>query len=208
VSDFGERFEEMLGRELTDKEKQELLRMSKTLGIADNDALWTVVSLLYAYNDKYLAIPEQIERAAMAAAQSSAAQSQRYIDESVSLLVPTIKSEIRRAVKEVVGRVQLGESLWTISLAVLMVGMFGAVCFLLGSKTYGMFQERKISAVDFWERTKWAIAWGYSVPALLTSGYLVLKLDDYEWRNLGIFLIGFGVLVAGLLPLKIFGVIH
>jgi hypothetical protein len=104
--------------------------------------------------------------------------------------------------------VQLGESLWTISMAVLIVGMFGAVCFLLGNKTYGMFQEHKISGQDFWERTKWAIAWGYSVPGLLTFGYLVLKLDDYEWRNLGIFLIGFGVVIAGVLPLKIFGLIH
>jgi hypothetical protein len=208
VSDFGQKFERLLGREMRDEEKQELLQMRATLGIADNDALWSVVALFYSYNDKYLAIPQQIERAAQASAQSSATQSQAYINESVGLLVPTIKSEVRRAVKEVVGRVQLGESLLTIYMAVVMVGIFGAVCFVLGNRSYGMFQEHKISGGDFWEQTKWGIAWAFSVPALLASGYLVLKLDDYNWRNLGVFLIGFGVIIAGILPLKIFGFIH
>jgi hypothetical protein len=114
VSNLEDKFEQLLGEPLTDRERQKILKMGKILEIADNDALWTMLALHYCYDRQYAAIPAQIEKAATAAAESSAKQAEAHINEAVKLLAPTVKSEVKRAVKDIVGRVQLGESLFTI----------------------------------------------------------------------------------------------
>jgi hypothetical protein len=210
---------------LTDEEKQQLIHASNSYRFGNNDALWMIIAMLEAnkwslgeklesYRNDFAAIPEQIKEAALAeqkllesAGQLAASQAEEEISKAVASLVPTIKDEVRRAVKGVVGRVQLGESLFTIYGAIIIVGIFGGVCFVLGNRTYGMLQEQKITHPDFWEQTKWAISSGFIVPALLMSGYLVLKLDDYDWNKLGFVLILFAVGLTAILPLKVMGVL-
>lgn len=217
--------ERYLRRKLTDEEIQQLLHASNSYRFGNNDALWMIIAMLEAnkwslgetlesYRDDFAAIPQQIKQAALAerealksAGQLAASEAEVEISKAVASLVPTIKGEVQRAVKDVVGRVQLGESLVTIYGAILMVGIFGGVCFVLGNRTYGMFQEQKITAKDFWEQTKWAISSGFIVPAFLMSGYLVLKLDDYDWNKWGVVLILFAVGLTAILPLKVMGVL-
>jgi hypothetical protein len=208
VSNLEDKFEKLLGNELTDPQRQELLKMSKTLEIADNDALWSVVALLYSFDARYAKIPQRIEGAANAAAESAAKQAEAQINQAVASLAPAMQKTVEKAANRAVGRLQLAESAGMIYATIVIVGLFGGVCFALGNRSYGMFQEHKISAPVYWEQMKWAISAGFFVPGFLMVGYLVLKDGDYEWQKLGYFLILVGVGVTAVLPLKLLGVIH
>lgn len=208
MSSIENRFEQLLGRELTDKQKQELLQMGKVLGIADNDALWTVVALMYSFDNRFEKIPQRIERAATAAAESSAKQAEAHINEAVKLLAPSIQKTVERASQRAIGRLKLAESMWMIFGGIWVMGVFGGICFALGNGSYAMFQQQKINASDYWEQMKWAVFSGFGVPGFLLVGFLVLRDGDYEWEILGYGLILVGVVITALLPLKLLGVIH
>lgn len=208
MSNLENRFEQLLGRELTDKQRQELLQMSKVLGIADNDALWTVVALMYSFDNRFEKIPQRIERAATAAAESSARQAEAHINEAVKLLAPSIQKTVERASKKAIGRLQLTESMGMIYAAIVMMGIFGGICFSLGNRSYWLLQQKIITGAVYFEEMKWAIPAGFFVPGFVTIGYLILKDGDYEYEKFGYGLIILGIGIALVLPLKLLGVIH
>jgi UTP-glucose-1-phosphate uridylyltransferase len=210
MSNINEKFEQLLGRELTDKQKQQLLQMGKTLEIADNDALWSIVALLYSFEERFGRIPKLIEQSANAAAESSARQAEAHINEAVKLLAPSIQKTVEKSAQKAMGRLQLTHSLWMVLATILMTGIFGGVCFTMGNGSYMMLMSNKIGTNIYREEMKWAISSGFIVPGFLLVGYLVLKSSDYDdtLERLGYGLMGLGVLIALVLPLKLLGVIH
>jgi len=67
----GNAFEDLLGRAPTYQEKIRLLRIQKTLGIADDDSLWMILLSLQYHLSLYEQVPRMIERAAKSGASSA-----------------------------------------------------------------------------------------------------------------------------------------
>jgi hypothetical protein len=204
-SNPNEKFEQLLGRELSDRQKQELLRIGKVLEIADNDALWSVVVLLYSFDNRLEKTHKQIERAANAAAESSAKQAEAHINEAVKLLAPSIQKTVERSAQRAMGRLQIAESMWIISLAIVIVGLYGGVCFALGNGSYWMLQQKKITMSSYWQQMQWAIASGFIAPGFVIAVYLVLRDGDYDWQKFGYGLILLGGSIAVILLLNLVG---
>jgi hypothetical protein len=61
MPELSESFERLLGRQPTDKEVQDLLRVRDALGIKNNDALWLVLMALQHYQAQYERIPGIID---------------------------------------------------------------------------------------------------------------------------------------------------
>ena len=59
-----ERFERLLGRELSDEEKERLRRIKDILGIKNNDGFWDVIIALEYHRKYYDELPEKISQAA------------------------------------------------------------------------------------------------------------------------------------------------
>ena len=57
-------FARLLGRQPTERERDRLRRIKDELGIADNDALWSVLLALNYHTALYEAMPARIEQAA------------------------------------------------------------------------------------------------------------------------------------------------
>ncbi|RIZ67268.1 MAG: protein mobE [Methylococcales bacterium] len=64
MSDLDDSFAKLLGREPTDTEKQNLLRIGDALGVKKNDAFWLILMALQSHQTLYSEIPVQIEVAA------------------------------------------------------------------------------------------------------------------------------------------------
>lgn len=57
-------FARLLGRQPTERERDRLRRIKEELGIADNDALWSVLLALNYHTALYEAMPARIEQTA------------------------------------------------------------------------------------------------------------------------------------------------
>lgn len=55
-------FEQLLGRQITEKEKEHLYRVKNALKIHDNDALWLILMALESYNILYQQYPALIQK--------------------------------------------------------------------------------------------------------------------------------------------------
>jgi len=55
-------FEQLLGRQITEKEKEHLYRVKNALKIQDNDALWLILMALESYNILYQQYPTHIRK--------------------------------------------------------------------------------------------------------------------------------------------------
>lgn len=61
MSDLDESFAQLLGRQPSDAERQELYRVRDALGLKNNDALWLVIMVLQHYKGEYKDIPNEIK---------------------------------------------------------------------------------------------------------------------------------------------------
>jgi hypothetical protein len=64
MNEIDDGFTKLLGRQPTDKEKQDLYRVSSALNLKNNDALWLVIMALQHYQSQYERFPEAIAKAA------------------------------------------------------------------------------------------------------------------------------------------------
>ena len=217
MSDFGEKFERLLGRSLTDKEKQELLRVKEVLGIADNDALWDFARMLYFYNDKYLAMVEEIKEAGdihqealKAGAELAATNANQKINESVLALLPNIRADISadvsRSASTAFKQVALGRgmfSLWSGGLVAAGLILLGI---LIDSGVYRQIllhpHPSPKDIQGFQANYSWAIAIGLSAPVTMGLGCWMIERDySSESKFAGWLIIGvsiFGFLIPGL----------
>ncbi len=217
MSNFGEKFERLLGRSLTDEEKQELLRVKEILGINDNDALWDFARMLYLYNDKYLAMIQEIKEAGnihqealKTGAELAAINANAKINESVLSLLPNIRADIKadvsRSASTTFRRIELGQgmlSLWAgglIAAGLILLGI------LIDSGVYRQIllnprpSPKDIQA--FQANYAWAIAIGLSAPVTMGLGCWMIERDYSSeskfagWLIIGVSITGF--LVPGL----------
>lgn len=107
MSDTENSFVALFGKQPTDAARERMLRIKDSLGIRDNDALWSVLLALESYQALYEQIPEQIEarsktlliefrKAAKAAAEASSAQSQKELSEAVSRASTQVAEDVAK----------------------------------------------------------------------------------------------------------------
>jgi hypothetical protein len=216
--------ERYLRRKLTDGEVQQLIHASDSFKLGNNDALWTVIAILEAnkwsleetlesYRGEFEAIPQQIKEAAdaerksfKAAGKLAVAQVQVQISETVNSLVPTVRDEVGKAASNAIRRIQLGEGIFSIGAAALIVGGVLLVGILLGA---GIFHNLILHPKQFgtyWSQIGWAVEIGLAAPILIGLGIYALVADyNSETKFAGWVLISFSI-AAFLLPaLKVVG---
>lgn len=64
MSELDESFAQLLGRQPSDIERQQLYRVRDALGLKNNDALWLVLMALQHYQTQYIQIPAAIAKSA------------------------------------------------------------------------------------------------------------------------------------------------
>lgn len=216
--------ERYLRRKLTDGEIQQLIHASDSYRFGNNDALWIIISMLEAnkwslgetlesYRDEFAAIPQQIKESAdaeresfKAAGQLAVAQVQVQISETVKSLVPTVRDEVGKAASNAIRRIQLGEGIFSIGAAALVVGGLLLVGILLGAGVFHNFIQHPKQSEVYWSQIGWAVEIGLAAPMLIGLGIYALVADyNSETKFAGWVLISFSI-AAFLLPaLKVVG---
>ena len=216
--------ERYLRRKLTDEEIQQLIHISESFGFKDNDALWTVISILEAnkssltetlesYRGEFEAIPRQIREAANAereslktAGQLAATKVEVHISETVKSLVPTIQNEVAKAATTAIRRIQLGQGIFSIGAAALIATFLIFLGILLGSGMYHNMILYPNQQSLYWKQLSWALATGIGTPMLVGLGIYAL-VDDHssEAKFAGWVIIAFSITVFLLPGLKVMG---
>lgn len=131
--DLRSTFEQLLGRQASDREVQNLYRVKTALGIRDNDALWLVLMALESYDALYSTYPgriadeirksfDQQRPLIREVAEAEAARAQRSLADAVSSTSIALASTVAEA-----SRYQ--------SWGWLLIGLmaFGGICMLSGA---------------------------------------------------------------------------
>ncbi len=132
-----EAFAKVVGRHASEEERARLYRLRDALGLADNDAFWSIVMALEHYDSFFRHYPTQLEyterciedaRAAFAAAAAQeAAQVQRVLSEKVA---ETSVAIARKLAERPVG-------LHRVTMLLATVVAFGALCVSTGYSLAG-----------------------------------------------------------------------
>jgi hypothetical protein len=132
MTDLEESFAKLLGRQPSDKQRQDLYRVRDALELGSNDALWLVLMALQHYEDLYERVPAQIveaatetlrgfQKAAETTAQAAAAETKRE-------LVGAVAAAARDIAQHVEARQKLK---WLCAVvAVCVVGVGGLVAWI------------------------------------------------------------------------------
>jgi hypothetical protein len=107
VSTLEEAFGKLLGRQPSDKERQDLYRTRDALALRDNDALWLLLMALGHYQTLYQGVPEriretaketlsQVKEAADAQMRASAAVTERELAQAIARTADRIAKEAAR----------------------------------------------------------------------------------------------------------------
>lgn len=201
MSELEASFTKLLGRQPTDADRQQLYRVRDALQLKDNDALWLVLMALQHYQTLYAGIPDSISEAARAAAGSSAAQAQSEISTAVAALVPTVESAVGKAaagaVNHALNRVQLGRSVFTAWLAMIVLGVAFGLGWLSGANVWWWLHDGTLSAYAFWNYTGFGIGIGIAAPVFLILGFQ-LRDEGFGWMA-----IATGIILAGVLAVSL-----
>jgi hypothetical protein len=104
VSDPEESFEKLLGRQLTDGERQRLYRARDALNIKPTDAVWTLLMVLEHYQTMYEEIPRQIAEAARNATETvrltAEAQAKVAREETKKGLMKAVTEAVRATARQ------------------------------------------------------------------------------------------------------------
>jgi len=125
-------FAQLLGRQPSEKEIQNLYRVKKTLGIRENDALWLVLMALESYDTLYRKYPSLI-----------AAQVEKLVEAQKEVFASIANAETKKALgslaaavahtSETIARTTMDAARWQAwgwSLVGLVI--FGCLCLLMG----------------------------------------------------------------------------
>lgn len=189
MSDLDDSFAKLLGRQPTDEDRQELIRVRDALGLKSNDALWLILMALQHYQSLYADIPASIKDAAQKAAGSAASQAQAEVSKAVAALVPTVESAVGQAataaVNRTLNRIQLGRSLISAWLAMVVLGAAFGLGWLFGGHIFTTAQHEGITWAVFLKKTGFGIGAGMAAPAFLLFG-LFFKGESGETGFFGI----------------------
>jgi hypothetical protein len=119
-------FEKLVGRQATDKERQQLYRVRDALGIKITDSLWTVIFVLEFYKGLYEDIPRKIAEAASAAVAAAKTTAEAQAKAAAEETKRALTSGVLKIVGHTAKRATLKEILmWAgvtvLSLSVLLV---------------------------------------------------------------------------------------
>ena len=141
---------ELLGREPTDEEKQQLYRVQKALRIKDNDSLFLIIMALEYYNDQYKKVPSLIHSATVQymdeMKQSAEKIAVAAMEKSREKFIQTIQTASTEVAHKVAGR---DRTRW-------IIGSLVAASLIISGWAYGMYQ---IGYKEGSGESKAAVAW-------------------------------------------------
>ena len=95
MSDLNEPFAQLLGRQPTDQERQNLYRVRDALKLKATDAVWLLLMSLQHYETLYEKVPariaEEVERATKAARRTAEAQARAAQEETKKALMGAVE---------------------------------------------------------------------------------------------------------------------
>jgi hypothetical protein len=206
-------FQEITGENLTDDDRQHLFRIMQSMGVQDNDAIYSIVISLYGYEKIFGKIPDKIQKAADAeiakmkgASQLAVTQATEQFNQSVLALLPGIRADVTRDVSQAattaIRRIEVGRgmlSLWGGLMAIAISILFGL---LIQSGVYQDMLKHPKSISQYQNNFGWAVAIALSLPPFLGLGCWMLE-NTYSseskfagWMIIGASIVGF--LIPGL----------
>lgn len=206
-------FQEITGEDLNDADRQHLFRIMQSMGVQDNDAIYSIVISLYGYEKIFGKIPDKIQKAADAeiakmkgASQLAVTQATEQFNQSVLALLPGIRADVTRDVSQAattaIRRIEVGRgmlSLWGGLMAIAISILFGL---LIQSGVYQDMLKHPKSISQYQNNFGWAVAIALSLPPFLGLGCWMLE-NTYSseskfagWMIIGASIVGF--LIPGL----------
>ncbi len=164
MSDLEHSFAKLLGKQPSDKQRQDLYRVRDALGLKTNDALWLVLMALQHYQAQYEQVPARIEAAATETLRSF----QRAAETSANAVAAEARRELAVAVsvaaRDVAEHVEARQKLqWLLSTVVACALSLGGLGWLMHTKGvdagYGLGY---VSGYQVARDEKAAAAWGAS----------------------------------------------
>lgn len=210
-------FKEITGEEPNDDDRQHLFRIMQSMGVQDNDAIYSIVISLYGYEKIFGKIPDKIQKAAdaevakmKAAGQLAVTQATEQFNKSVLDLLPSIRADVTRdisqAASNAIRRVEVGRgmlSLWGGTMAVAVSILFGI---LINSGVYRDFQQHPKQIGNYQNNFGWTLLIALALPPFLGLGcYLLENTYDSQSRFAGWMIIGVSILGFLIPGLKIMG---
>jgi len=173
---------------------QHVRAIAHELDIPENDAMFPILVALDAYHGVFSKLPEKNNQAATNAAQAAADQSPEVVNYSVASavenLIPTVADAIEKAAVRVIRGIQLGTSMITLSLGLIVLAVTFFLGWIFGAKILASIQIGKLTWLEFWHLTGWGIGVGLSAAALILWSALTGDRDSrpsaIEWGALGL----------------------
>ena len=137
MSKLDSSFEQLLGRQPTDKERQDLYKVRDALQLQNNDALWLVLMALQHYQTQYEKIPQAIEKTASQTLQNvkeAAKQSiQATAEQTKHELAQAVSKAAQQVAKDTAGTQKLK---WLAGCAVILAAILGVGYYFVSEKAY------------------------------------------------------------------------
>jgi hypothetical protein len=120
MSELDDSFSKLLGRQPTDKEKQNLYKIRDALGLKNNDALWLVLMALEHYETQYKRFPKLIAKYAAFTLEKMKTTAETSIQASVEETKKQLADAVAKTAKEVAYNTSRTEKYkWQIACAIL-----------------------------------------------------------------------------------------
>ena len=135
MNDLEDSYKELLGREPTDEEKQQLYRVKKALRIKDNDSLFLIIMALEYYESHYKKFPsligDETSRYLKEFRSAAVAISNSAMEETRANLIKAVHESSVMVAHHVAGR---DKTRW-------IIGSLVAASLILSGWAYGMYQN-------------------------------------------------------------------
>lgn len=196
MSEIDDSFAKLLGKQPSDKERQELYRVRDALGLKNNDALWLVLMALQHYEGLYASIPASIKDAAQKAAAGAAAQAQAEVNKAVAALVPSVEQSVKAGARSALANEAVGKSAVTLALASLITGLIFGAGLLYGARIFAGAESGHLTWADFWGQVGWSLGLGAAAPGLLLVGVADFAEETHwwQWAALAVALLSLGTM--------------
>ena len=131
-TDLESSFTKMLGRQATDKERQDLYRVKDALDLKPDDPLWLILLALQYHHSLYEKIPAEIDAASKEAAKTAVMRAQAQVSQAVAQLVPTVQAGVEKAAVEAVRRIEIKDWVGSMFLGAIMLAAILVIGMTLG----------------------------------------------------------------------------
>jgi hypothetical protein len=210
-------FQEITGEELGDGDRQHLFRIMQSMGVQDNDAIYSIVISLYGYEKIFGRIPDKIQKAAdteiakmKAAGQLAVTQATGQFNESVLALLPGIRADVTRDVSRAattaIRRIEFGRGMLSLWAGGLIASGLIVLGILIDSGVYRYWFTHPKEIQTFSILYGWQIAIALSLPPFLGLGLYAIE-NDYstESKFAGWVIIAISIVTFTIPGLKIMG---